>query len=193
MVVQQPPRVGVATEELVVGTFEGDVAAIDARPGSHVDDVVGNANHLRVVLDEQHRVASVAQALDGMFHQLDVTVVEASAGLVEDVKHVGKRRVDVFRNLAPLGLAAREGAHGAVETQIAQANLFKGCQTRADSRLQVDGEGRRNRLHPFVQPPDAEGTGLGDVQRLPLASRYLAGEHPLVQACAVTVGTGAHA
>ena len=40
-----------------------DLAAVDAGAGADVDDVVGGQDRVLVVLDDDHRVAEVAQAL----------------------------------------------------------------------------------------------------------------------------------
>ena len=42
-----------------------DLAALDARPGAEIDQVVGRAHRVLVVLDDDHRVAHVAQPLQG--------------------------------------------------------------------------------------------------------------------------------
>ena len=42
-----------------------DLAAVRAGAGPHVDEVVGGAHHRLVVLDDEHRVAEVAQARQG--------------------------------------------------------------------------------------------------------------------------------
>ena len=48
----------------VVGRALGDdLAAVDAGAGAHVDDVVGGADRVLVMLDDEHGVAEVAQAL----------------------------------------------------------------------------------------------------------------------------------
>ena len=108
-----------ALEQFLVRALEYDVPAIDARAGPHVHDVVGNAYHLAVVLYEQDGVACVAQAPHAVLHQFYVAVMEAYAGLVEYVEHVGERRVDVFGYLTALRFAARESAYGAVEAEVA--------------------------------------------------------------------------
>ena len=123
-----------------------------------------------------------------MAQALNVVVVEADTGLVEDVKHVGERRIDVLRNLAALRLAARQRAHGAVQTQIAQANLLESRQTRADGGLQVDGQRLHEARNPRVEFADRHGARLGDVDAVDLAR-----QHALAQSRAVAVGAHAHA
>ena len=80
----------------------------------HVHDVVRDTDHLLVVLDEQDRVAVVTELADRVLEQGYVVVVQADAGLVEDVEQVGEGRVDVLGYLASLGLAAGERTHRTV-------------------------------------------------------------------------------
>ena len=64
-----------------------DLAAVDAGAGAHVDDMVGVADRVLVMLDDEHGVAEVAQALEGFEQAVVVLLVEADRGLVEDVEH----------------------------------------------------------------------------------------------------------
>ena len=56
-----------------------------ARP--HVDHVIRTPDGLLVVLDHQHSVAQVAQALERLKQLLIVARVQANARLVENVQH----------------------------------------------------------------------------------------------------------
>src|SRR5216684_4306732 len=49
--------------------------------GAQVDDVIGRAYDVRVVLDHQHRVAEVAQALKNPYQAARVARVQADARL----------------------------------------------------------------------------------------------------------------
>ena len=133
-------RAGAAVQQLLVVALEDDASALAARTGPEVHDVVGQADHLAVVLNEQDGVARITQAAYGVFHLLNVVVVEARAGFVEDVKHVGERRIDVLGNLAALCLAARQGAHGAFQAQVAQPDFLECREACADCLLDVDGQ-----------------------------------------------------
>ena len=139
-------------EEGVVGALEDDAAAVDARAGAQVHDVVGNPDHLRMVLHEEDGVAGVAQALDRALHPLDVAVVQAHAGLVQDVEHIGQRGIDVFGDLAALGLAAGERPDGPVQAQVPEADLLQRREPRADGRLEVHRERIGQVPDPGIQP-----------------------------------------
>jgi hypothetical protein len=84
-----------------------------ARAGAEVDDVVGDRDRLRLVLDDEDGVALVAQAQQQLVHALDVVGVQADRRLVEDVGDVGQRRAEVADHLGPLRLAARQRARRA--------------------------------------------------------------------------------
>ena len=120
-------------------------AAVLARARAHVDDVIRAADHLLVVLDHQHRVALVAQALQGADQLAVVALVQPDGGLVEDVEHAHEARPDLGGQPDPLGLAARQGPGGAGEGEVADAHVVEEPQplvdlldhARADERLGV--------------------------------------------------------
>ena len=80
-----------------------------ARPGAKVDDHIGLAYGLFVVLDDDDRVADVAQALEGGQQPLVVAVVQANGRLVEDVQHPDQTGADLRGEADALGLAAGTG------------------------------------------------------------------------------------
>ena len=82
------------------------MAARASRAGAHVDYMVGEFDHLAVVLDNKHGVPVVAQGAQRFFEQTDILRMEADAWFIENVGHVGERRVDIFGDLDALRLAA---------------------------------------------------------------------------------------
>jgi hypothetical protein len=83
--------------------------------------VVGDPDHLGLVLDDEHGVALVAQPEQQLVHPLDVVRVQADGRLVEDIGDVGERGPEVADHLGALRLAAGERARGTVEAEVAQA------------------------------------------------------------------------
>ena len=75
-------------------------------PGPHVDDVVGREDGLAVVLDDDDRVAEVAQARLRLDEARVVARVQADARLVEHVEDADERRADLRREADALPLAA---------------------------------------------------------------------------------------
>ena len=87
-----------------------DLASVLARAGPDVDDVVGDADRLLVVLDHEHRVAEVAQPDHRVDEALVVALVEADRRLVEHVEDADESAADLAGEPDALGLAARERA-----------------------------------------------------------------------------------
>ena len=61
-----------------------------------------------------------------------VALVEPDRGLVEDVEDADELRADLGREPEPLRLAARERERGAVELEVADADVVEEGQARAD-------------------------------------------------------------
>ena len=108
------------------------LAAVLAGARPHVDDVVGRAHGLLVVLDDDHRVAEVAQAQQRVDEAAVVALVQADAGLVEDVEHADERRADLRGEADALRLAAGERGRGALQREVADADVVQEAQALAD-------------------------------------------------------------
>ena len=133
------------------GPLEADGPAAGARPGTEVDDVIGDLDRLRLVLDDEHRVALVAQLEQEVVHPLDVVRVQADRGLVEDVGDVRQRGPDVPDHLRALSLSPGQRAGRAVQREVAQADLderVEEMQQVADKRR----DARYPRWHAATRP-----------------------------------------
>ena len=128
------------------------LAAGLAALGAQVDDPVGRAHHVEVVLDDHQRMAGVEQ-LAQRAHQLgDVVEVQPGGRLVEQEQlALLRRRLARARSrigqeagqLEPLRLAARQRGHRLAQAHVVQADI--------DDRL---------------QPRDHLAVGLEPVRRL---------------------------
>ncbi len=74
-------------EDLLERALGDDLAAMDAGAGAHVDDIVGGADRVLVMLDDEDGVAEIAQPLERVEQPVIVALVQADGGLVEDVEH----------------------------------------------------------------------------------------------------------
>ena len=97
-----------AGEEVVERALAHHLAAVDAGAGAHVDDMVGVADRLLVMLDHQHGVAEAAQALERLEQAVVVLLVEADRGLVEDVEDAREAAADLAGEADALALAAAD-------------------------------------------------------------------------------------
>ncbi len=126
-------------EDVVERALRDDLAAMDAGARAHVDDMVGAADRVLVMLDDDDGVAEIAQALEGDEQHVVVALVEADAGLVEDIEHAREAGADLAGEADALALAAREGAAGAVEVEIIEADIVEEAEALDD--LLEDGLG----------------------------------------------------
>ena len=83
------------------------LAAMDAGGGADVDDIVGMQDGVLVVLDDDHRVADVAQVLQRVEQPGIVALVQADRRLVQHVEHAGQPGADLRGEPDALALAAR--------------------------------------------------------------------------------------
>ena len=82
---------------------------MDAGAGAHVDDMVGVADRVLVMLDHQHGVAEALEALQRFEQAVIVLLVEADRRLVEDVEHARQAGADLAGEADALALAAATG------------------------------------------------------------------------------------
>ena len=155
--------------------FGDDVAAVDAGPGTHVDDVVGGLDRLLVMLHDQHRIAEVAQALEGLEQARIVALVQADRRLVEDVQHPGQSRADLRGEADALALAARQRAGCARQGEVLQADIDQEAQPALQLAQDAPGDlallGGQRLLEPEAPMPggaDRHLRHLSDMQRIDL-------------------------
>ena len=116
---------GRVPRHLLRGALGDDVAAVLAGAGAEVDQVVGGAHRALVVLDHDHRVAEVAEPVEGPDQLLVVALVEADRGLVEHVHDADQVRADLGRQPDPLRLAAGQRARRAGQREVADADVVE--------------------------------------------------------------------
>ena len=114
--------------------------AMHARTRPHVDQMVGRADRVLVVLDHDHRVAEVAQVAQRLQQPVVVALVQADRGLVQDVEHAGEARADLRGQPDALALAARERAAVARQRQVGEPDLVEEAQPLADLLEHAGGD-----------------------------------------------------
>ena len=81
-------RAGCLGQSFAARTVEDQLAAVLAAAGADLDEVVGGAHDGFLVLDDEQRVALVAQAVHHADEPADVARMQADAGFVEDEERV---------------------------------------------------------------------------------------------------------
>ncbi len=99
-----------------------DVAAEPAGAGAEIEHVVGVANGFFVVLDHQHGVAQIAQALERLDEAVVVALVQTDGWLVENVENAAQPRADLRGEADALAFAAGERGGIAVERKVVEAD-----------------------------------------------------------------------
>src|SRR5690606_23399190 len=103
--------------------------------------------HLAVVLDDEQRVAGIAQLLEHADHAPHVAGVQTDARLVEHEQRVDERRAERGRQVDSLHLAAGQRARLPVQRQVAEADLVQVAEAGEDlveDELGGGGNGRGN-------------------------------------------------
>ena len=130
----------VALEERLRRPLEDDVATVLAGAGPKIDDVVGGADRLFVVLDDDDGVAQIAQPRKRREERAIVPLVEANRRLVEHVEDAGEVRSDLRRQADALPFPARERRGAAAERQVADADVVEEMQAIADLAHDAAGD-----------------------------------------------------
>ena len=133
-----------------------DVAAEASGAGAEIDDVVGVADGVFVVLDHEHGVAEIAELLERFDEAIVVALVEADGGLVEHVEHAAQPRADLRGEADALAFAAGERGGIADQREIVEADGAEefealddfaadavGDERFARGEVQIDGRGER--------------------------------------------------
>jgi hypothetical protein len=182
-------------QQIVDVTLKNDVAAAGAGLGADFDDVIGRADHRLVVLDDDHGVAGVGERADDADEPVDVARMQADARLVEDEERVDERRAEAGGEVDALHFAAGERARGAVEGEVAEADLLQVAE--AGQHRFVGEVGAVPSIFPIFpilgfsigaaaqQFADGEGVELGERAALPAPAERLG-----LEARAAAVGAG---
>ena len=166
------------------------MAAMDTRSGANIDDIVGGADRVLVMLDDDHGVADVAQAPERFQQPLIVALMEADRGLVEHVEDARQPGADLAREADALALATRQRSRAAAQREIVETDIVEKAQALADFLEHALADLallRREPLGHVVEPrrcladrhvrdiADVEAVDL-DRQRLRLQPEAAAGE-----------------
>ena len=102
--------------------------------------MVGRLDDLAVVLDQDQRVAQVAEVPQRPEQPGVVARVEADRRLVEHVEHAGQPAADLAGQADPLALAAGERGRAAGEREVVEPDVDQERQPVADLADQVAGD-----------------------------------------------------
>ena len=165
-----------------------DGAAGEAGARAHVDEMIGGAHRLLVVLDDEDGVAEAFEAAERAEKARVVALMQPDRGLVEHVEHAGEAGADLAREPDALAFAARERGGAAGEGEVVEPDIDEELQALGDLAedsprdLQpLRGQRGADAREPVMRGADGKIRGLGDVlpadpdrQRLRLEARAVA-------------------
>src|SRR5580658_7815633 len=135
-------RTRAVTYNLAIGTFEYNVPAQFAGARSHVNDVVGRAHHVGIMLHNDDGVAQVAQLFQDANQSAGVARMQSNGRLVQNVACAHQARSQASGKLDALRFPARERGRKAVQRQIIQPDVVEELQTLADLDQDLVRDGR---------------------------------------------------
>ncbi len=118
-----PGQAGRVGRHLLRRALRHQLAAMLARPRPQIEQPIGGAHRVLIMLHHQHGVAQVAHSLQGVDEPGVVALVQADARLVEHVEDAHELTADLRRQSNALRLAAAQGAGHAVERQVVEADV----------------------------------------------------------------------
>ena len=94
---------------------------------TQVDDMIRAFDHIEIVLDDDHGVVLIDQAIEHPEQFADVVEVQTGGGFVQDVEGPAGAALGQFAaELDPLGLAAGKGRGRLTEPDVAQPHVPQG-------------------------------------------------------------------
>ena len=118
---------------------EHELAALLAALRPELHHVVGGPDRIEVVLDDEHRVAAVAQAEEQREQAVHVARMQTDRRLVEHVERVDETRAERVGEADALRLAAGERARGAIQREVVEPDVAE--EANAIPRLLEDVRG----------------------------------------------------
>ena len=113
---------------------------MDAGTRADVDEHVGLAHHLLVMLDHNHAVAKIPEILEGLYQLVVVPLVEPDGWLVKNVHDADKPRPDLAREPYSLRLASGERLGGAREREVVEADVDQEAEALPDLLQDAGGD-----------------------------------------------------
>jgi hypothetical protein len=145
-----------------------------AGAGADVDDPVALEDRLLVVLDDDHRVAEVAQPRERVDETSVVALVQADRGLVEHVERADEAGADLAGEADALRFTAGERAGGPRQRQVVEADVEQEAEPGVDLLRHPLGDhplalGQLERGEELRRFADRQVADVGDV---PIVDRH---------------------
>ena len=90
---------------------------------THVDHIIGSADGVLVVLDDDHGVTEVAKVLKRADKALVVALMQTDGGLIKDIEDAHQTRADLRGQTDTLCFAAGKGCGSTLQGKVIQAHI----------------------------------------------------------------------
>src|SRR5262249_7055024 len=128
--------------ELASAALADNLSTQGAGSRAEIDHVIRMPDRVFVVLDDDQRIAVGAQRLERIEQHAIVARVQTDGGLSEHVTHTLQVRAQLGREPDALRFAAGERRRGAIEREIAEADLVEKTQSRLELGEHIAGDFR---------------------------------------------------
>ena len=148
-------------EQPIESALVYDVAAVLARARSQIQQVIGGAHHLGIVLHNYDGIAQLAQFFEDADQPPCVAAMQADGWLIEHVACAHQTRTQASGELDALGFAAGKRGGQPVQRQVLETHVVQELQPLADLHQDLLGDGGFFRLE---RQRVEELRGLGDIE-----------------------------
>ena len=147
-----------------------DFTAMASCAGTDVDEIVGIEHGFFVVFHHNDRVANVAQFLERLDEALVIALMQADAGLVQNIQNTCQLRADLCGQSDALRFAARQGSRWTIHIEIVDADVEEEMHALVDFTqdflgdvVLALGEFARKFVNPLAETQRVHIGYLGDV------------------------------
>ena len=114
------------------GTGGHEFAAMNAGTGTEIKNVIGGANGVGIMLNDEHGVAEIAQALERGEQTVVVTLMQPDARFIQHIEHANQRSTNLGGQADALRFTTAERTALAVQRQVAQTDVAQEPEPRTD-------------------------------------------------------------
>src|SRR5262249_9653839 len=102
---------------------EDELPALLPAPGSQLDHMVRGTDRFGIVLDDEHRVAAVAEPMEEPKQAIHVARMQSDRRLIEHVERIHELRAERIGESDALRLTPRQRSSAAVEREIVESHV----------------------------------------------------------------------
>ncbi len=140
-----------------------------AGSGTEIDDVVGAADGVLIMLDDKHGIAQIAQRLESFQQALVVAMMQPDRRLVQHIQHAAKAGADLGRQPDALAFASTQRCGRAVKRHVAQADGIQEAESLSNFFQNAPG----NALFAGIETDAGSGfEGAPNRQRREISDRH---------------------